>query len=106
MKIITFTFLIFFSFSALAGDVFINLRNGYKVSESDKFITNDGQEYNASYGHTWRVNISAGYKPDWCKAMSCKVGYSHESSPLSGKPFNDEYDYSVDQLFFEVEYTF
>lgn len=90
---------------AFADGFFLNVRNGFKVNETDTFEVDGGPSYRADYGHPWRVNISAGMyvTEGFCQKIICKAGISHESSPLSGRPFNSDYEYSSDQLFFEIE---
>ena len=91
---------------SFADNYFINVRNGYIIRDTNTFNLDSGESFDADYGHEWRINISAGYKPEWCKKFSCKLGVSHESSVLSGSPFNDEYEYTNEQVFFEVEVEF
>ena len=90
------------SFSA---DFFVSLKVGGTLRDSDTFET-ASQTFDADYGHPLRITVSAGIRPRWCRRFGCKVGISHESSPLSGAPFNERYDYAIDQAFAVIEYYF
>ena len=91
--------------AASADNWFIAIKNGYKVRESNSFITDSGTTYKADYGHWLATSIRIGYEWDICfkTYLECSSGYSHDSQLLSGKPFNDDYEYTKSELFFEIK---
>lgn len=92
------------SLNSAGSELFIELQGGIVVRESDVFETQDGQKFEADYGSDLRANVRLGYRTENCFFFSvCKVGFSHESSPTRGAPFNDKYEISTDQFFISGE---
>ena len=105
MKIFIAVIILLAARESFSADFFVSLKVGARTGGSDTFDTAD-QTFDADYGHPLRITISAGIRPRWCRRFGCKVGISHESSPLSGAPFNERYDYTIDQVFITGEYYF
>lgn len=107
MKTITFLLLPLFlliSTSVNSGNYFVEANLGYAFNESESFYIN-GKKYDAEYGGPIKLNFQVGY--EWQRlGFQYKAGWMHNSSPLSGKPFNDRADYVNDQLFIGIKYTF